>query len=226
VDFRDQLLRSALTPIRLELISPRATEYTTPHRDARDPDHYHPPAPLGPPSTTWHVAVTAAGSDAVLARYRRELNAARELTGREEDDFWSGVREFPANVASRHRNAMLMQLNFRPSALEQALTGAEHAAIEQNCLPAIVGRAGTGSLLVAFIPLSVDPPSAMQFANSASALRGALPSDSSCSVLRCPIEAKPHFDVWGTTPTDRSVMLAVKRAMDPVEILNRGRFLL
>ena len=89
-----------------------------------------------------------------------------------------------------------------------------------------VGRAALGALTIPLIPLSVDPPSAMQYANAASALRGALPEDGSAYVLRCPIEAKAHFDVWGSTPTDRSMMLAVKRALDPADILNRGRFLL
>jgi glycolate oxidase FAD binding subunit len=225
IQFRDRVVTSALSPIRLEIVSPRAMEYLGEHQDPRDPDHYHPPAPLSAPETTWRIAVTAAGSDAVLARYRRELGATREWTGREEDEFWRGLLKFQENVALRHRNAMLMQVSVPPQAVEQALAGADTAAIEQNCLCAVVGRAALGSFAVALIPLSVDPPSAMQFANSASAIRGALPHDGSAYVLRCPIEAKEHFDVWGSTPTDRSMMLAVKRAMDPQEILSRGRFL-
>jgi glycolate oxidase FAD binding subunit len=225
VAFRDRVARSALTPLRFELISPRATEYIAPLGDPRDPDHYHPAAPLPAHETAWRVALTAAGSDAVLARYRRELGDAAELRGREEDDFWQGLREFQANVATRHRNAMLMQLNLPAASVEAALAGAERAAVEQNCLCAIVGRA-MGSLVVALVPLSVDPPSAMQYANAASAMRAALPPDGTGYVLQCPIEAKDHFDVWGSTPTDRTMMLAVKRALDPQAILSQGRFLL
>ena len=230
ITFRDHIATSALTPIRFELLSPRAMEYVAPqsgtHSEARDPDHYHPAAPVAAPETTWRVALTAAGSDAVIARYRRELSADRELTGSEEGDFWRGQHDFEANVAARHRNAMVMQLSVPASAVEAALAGAERAAVEQNSMFAAVGRAVLGSLTVAIIPLSVDPPSAMQYANAASAIRGALPPDGSAYVLRCPIEAKSHFDVWGSTPTDRSMMIAVKRALDPGDILNRGRFLL
>jgi len=229
VAFRDRLVHSALTPIRLELISPRATEYIVPHgvaqNVARDPDHYHPSAPVPAPETAWRIALTAAGSDAVLARYRRELGGARELAGREEDEFWNGFRDFHAGVATRHRNAMLMQVNVPPASVEGALAGAERAAVEQNCICAVLGRAATGSLMLALVPLSVDPPSAMQYANAASAIRAALPPDGTAYVLQCPIEAKEHFDVWGSTPTDRAMMLAVKRALDPHEVLNRGRFL-
>ncbi|MBI2678617.1 MAG: FAD-binding oxidoreductase [Candidatus Koribacter versatilis] len=226
IGFRDRIMASALTPIRFEIVSPRAMEYVAAHSDARDPDHYHPEAPVAAPDTSWSIVLTAAGSDAVLARYRRELSAARELTGSAEHDFWNGQLDFHANVAARHRNAMLMQLSVPARAVEAALAGAEHAAVEQNAMCAALGRAALGSLTVAVIPLSVDPPSAMQYANAASAIRASLPPDGSAYVLRCPIEAKAHFDVWGSTPTDRSTMLAVKRALDPAEILNRGRFLL
>jgi glycolate oxidase FAD binding subunit len=226
IAFRDRVAASALTPIRFEIVSPGAIEYIAAHREPRDPDHYHPPSPVGPHQTSWRIALTAAGSDAVLARYRRELALDRELTGREEEEFWSGLHAFQENVAARHRNAMLLLLSMPAHAVRSALEGAQRAATEQNCLFAALGRAALGALTVALVPLSVDPPSAMQYANAASAIRAALPPDASAYVLRCPIEAKAHFDVWGSTPTDRSMMVAVKRALDPGEVLNRGRFLL
>ena len=65
----------------------------------------------------------------------------------------------------------------------------------------------------------------MQYANCVSAFRGLLPPGSSAEVAQCPTEAKHHFDVWGTTPTDVNMMRAVKRAIDPNNILNRGRFI-
>ena len=88
-----------------------------------------------------------------------------------------------------------------------------------------MGRVGIGALVLAFIPLSVDPPSAMQYANAISALRSALPLDSAVVVSRCPQQAKLHFNVCGSSPTDLECMRAVKRALDPKGIFNRGRFL-
>ena len=64
----------------------------------------------------------------------------------------------------------------------------------------------------------------MLYANAVSDLRGALPRDASAVVTRCPRECKIHFNLWGTTPTDLDSMRAVKRAMDPGNVLNRGRF--
>jgi FAD/FMN-containing dehydrogenase len=56
-------------------------------------------------------------------------------------------------------------------------------------------------------------------------LRGRLPRDATATVVRCPKEAKNHFDVWGSTPTDKKLMRGIRAAMDPNHILNRGRFL-
>jgi FAD/FMN-containing dehydrogenase len=52
-----------------------------------------------------------------------------------------------------------------------------------------------------------------------------LPRDASLVVTRCPTEAKTHFSVWGSTPNDLEIMRAIKRAFDPADVLNRGRFL-
>lgn len=227
-NFRRTLLRSQLAPLALELISPRAWEYMMDDSAPRDPDVHLPAGRITPPPTEWRLAIRAGGSDAVLTRYARELGSAgaEELNGEADARFWARHAEFGARVLRRHRNAMLLQLALPLRDVEPALLAAEHVGLDYNLLSAAVGRAATGVLLLALFPLAVDPPSAMHFANAASALRGALPRDSSAVVLRCPLEAKRHFDVWGTTPTDLSLMKQVKRALDPNNILNRGRFML
>jgi FAD/FMN-containing dehydrogenase len=65
----------------------------------------------------------------------------------------------------------------------------------------------------------------MQFADCAAAFRALLPPGSSAEVAHCPKEAKAYVDVWGPTPTDVALMKAVKHAIDPNNILNRGRFI-
>jgi glycolate oxidase FAD binding subunit len=224
--FRDRLLRSVVSPICMELVSPRAQEYLREPPPVRDVDHVEPQAPVKLEAAAWRVLVRAAGSDAVLARYRRELGSAasQELTGDVEAACWRRVLRFEQSVLARHHNAMLMNVSLPLSAVAGALAAAERA-LDNNFLPAAVGRFGAGSLGIAFLPLLVDPPSAMQYVAAASAFRGALPRDVSAVVARCPREAKLHFDVWGSSPTDRECMRKVKRALDPAGILNRGRFL-
>ncbi|HEV2021204.1 MAG TPA: FAD-binding oxidoreductase [Terriglobales bacterium] len=223
--FRDRLLRSALSPICLELVSPRAEEYLREAPPPRNVDDLHPVAPVELEAGAWRVLVRAAGSDAVLARYRRDLSSAvsEELAGEADAAFWRQFLRFEDAVLKRHHNAMMVNVSLSLSAVAGALAAAERA-LDNNFLPAAVGRFGAGSLALAFLPLLVDPPSAMQYVAAVSAFRGALPRDASAVVVRCPREAKLYFDVWGSSPTDRESMRKVKRALDPAGVLNRGRF--
>lgn len=225
--FRAFLFQSPLTPICMEIISPRAPEYLSDPGPVHDPDDYAPDYPLFLPPVRWQIVLRAAGSDNVLARYARELGQAltQTLEGAAEEQYWSWISHFEESVLARHRNAMIIYTHLAIQSVGAALQALERAAPDYNLIPAAVGRAATGHLVLALMPLSVDPPSAMQYANCISAFRGMLPPGSSAEVAQCPVEAKPHFDVWGTTPTDVNMMRAVKRAIDPKNILNRGRFI-
>ena len=227
LEFRGRVFRSPLTPLCLEIISPRAPEYLCDPPQVRDADSYVPAQPVGAPSSEWKIVLCAAGSDNVLARYRRDLGSSvtRTLDGAAETQFWSWVSGFEYAILTRHPNAMVMYTHLSIQNVGPAVQALERVAVDYNFIPAALGRAATGNLILGFIPLSVDPPSAMQYANCVSAFRGMLPPGSSAEVAHCPKEAKPHFNVWGSTPTDLELMKGIKRAMDPNNILNRGRFI-
>lgn len=227
VAFRDFILKSPLAPICLEIISPHAPEYLCDPPTPRDPDDYAPSQPVSIPPATWHIALRATGSDNVLGRYRRELGAqiARELEGSAEEQYWSWVSHFEYGVLGRHRNALVIYTHVSIQNEKVAIEALERVAPDYNFVPMMVGRAVSGNLIMGFAPLAVGPPSAMEYANCTSAFRGLLAAGSSAIVRHCPKEAKGHFDVWGSTPTDTAMMRAVKNAMDPKKILNRGRFI-
>jgi glycolate dehydrogenase FAD-binding subunit len=225
--FRGKVLKSPLAPMCLEIISSRAQEYLCDPPQVRDADNYAPETPLQEFSSQWQIVLRAAGTDSVLDRYRRELGSAvaRELEGESEHQFWNWVSHFEYAVLGRHRNAMVVYTHLAIQDVAPAIEALERVAPEHNFLPIVLGRAATGNLVIALVPLPVDPPSAMQYANFVSAFRGMLPPGSSAEVAHCPKEAKLYFDVWGSTPTDVDMMKAVKRALDPNNILNRGRFI-
>ena len=227
-DFLAKLRGSALGPICCELESPRAAEYLREQPSAPREVEEVAPGSFSTKSAqadrAWRILVRATGSESVLDRYRRKLGG-RELRGAEETELWRHISNFQVAVTARHQNAMVMHVHLPPAAVHNAVLAAETAGLDNNLFAPTVGRVAIGSLVIAFVPLSVDPPSAMQFANAASAFRATLPRDASAVVVRCPKEAKPHFDVWGSSPTDLAAMRAVKRALDPNDILNRGRFL-
>jgi glycolate oxidase FAD binding subunit len=228
LQFRTKMFQSPLTFLSMELISPQGPEYLSEAREPNDPDHYAPSAPVSLKPTTWQVALRATGSDNVLARYQRDLGSVVTLLldGADEERFWKNVACFEQNVLGRHRNALVVYTHLAIQNVGPALHALERVATDYNFIPAVVGRAATGNLVIALLPLSVDPPSAMQYANCVSAYRGMLPQGSSAEVAHCPVEAKGHFDIWGTSTSDITMMRAVKNAIDPKNILNRGRFII
>jgi glycolate oxidase FAD binding subunit len=227
VAFRNLVLRSPLWPMCVELISPRALEYLRDQPVARDPDDHAPAQPLDSSGSEWQIVVRMAGSDTVLARCHRELGTAvaRELDGAAETQFWSWVSQFEYGVLDRHRNAMIITAHATIQNVEATVQALERSAPDYNFLPAMLGRAATGTLIMGFIPLPVDPPAAMQYVSCASAFRALLPPGTSAMVTYCPKEAKPRFDVWGSTPSDLELMRGIKRTLDPKNVLNRGRFI-
>ncbi len=81
IAFRDRVVRSPLSPMCLELVSPGARKLMRPEMT----------------EDAWVMCVRAAGSDAVLARYRKELGSAarKEIDGDGERKMWRVLEDFP-----------------------------------------------------------------------------------------------------------------------------------
>jgi FAD/FMN-containing dehydrogenase len=243
--FRNRVMCSPLAPLCLEMVSPHAQVMMQESPKSGETRVGHPAPKPGEvrvghstgetragqsrikDSQTWRVLVRAGGSDAVLARYRAELGSAvaREVDGEEDRELWRRVTEFPRVLFERSQNAMLVRVDVALQDVGPVLEATERAAIDNNFVCAAVGRIGVGALLVGLAPIAAEPPSAMQYVNAASFLRGVAPRDGSAIVLRCPVEAKRHFSVWGSTPNDLETMKSIKHVFDSKNILNRGRFL-
>lgn len=191
---RERVMASPLSPICLELLSPRATE-----------------------SSAWAIALRAGGSDRVLARYASELGSqvTKTLEGAPEQQLWAQIELLGDHAP------LTVSLNIPPDAALTLLQLAERTCEENHIELTAWGRIGIGSLLLAF-----DGGMAESYLAGVRAIREAAPRDASVVVTRCPSALKPDINVWGASPTDRKAMTAVKRALNPNDILNRGRFLL
>jgi glycolate oxidase FAD binding subunit len=225
IAYRDRLrtmLRHAY--MAMEIISPRAHEYLV-DQEVRDPDDYAPSQPVQQ-ITHWSMATRVSASGAVLGRYRRELRTDAIHEIRHDADFWRRMSDFEVRVTATHRNAMALYASAPIAEVESIITAAERVAPEYTMLFAGIGRVTTGNLVLCMMPLAVDPPSAVAFANAVSALRGQVSRNVSIVAARCPEESKLHFDVWGGSPNDRALMKSVRASLDPHAILNRGRYII
>jgi glycolate oxidase FAD binding subunit len=88
IEKRDAILRGALQPFAVDLLSPGASE-----------------------GNRYVLAVRAGGSRAVLERYARELGGAEAIEGRVEDTFWERVREFTPAFLARHPDGIVLRVS-------------------------------------------------------------------------------------------------------------------
>ena len=211
IAFRNRVVHSPLDPICLELVSPEARGLA-------------PGLGSGP---AWSICLRAAGSDAVLARYRSELGTAvsREVEGRGEHDLWQALSDFSPTVSERHPHSLVISMTLPLGDVQPLLDGLAMVAQSHNLTLATVGRVGVGHLLAAMWPAAQGEVTPANFVNAISELRNRLPRDVSMAVLHCPTEARDQVTAWGPEPAGLGSMRAVKLALDPRDILNRGRFL-
>lgn len=191
--FRDRVACSPLSPICLELVSPGARRMMRPEMA----------------SNAWLMCVCAAGSDSVLARYRKELGLAvsRELEGDGEIKMWRAIGSFAkVSVALRfHVNVPLHDVLVAVETLN-SVSGISSADI------GMIGRVGVGHLLVA-VPDAIGVLS-----------RGI---DALINVLRArftdiSIKVEGTSNPWSVPNSSLASVTAVKRALDPNNVL-RGR---
>jgi glycolate oxidase FAD binding subunit len=204
VAFRDRVVRSPLSPMCLELVSPVARKMMRPER-AHD---------------AWLICVRGAGSDAVLRRYQKELGSAitRELEGDEERRMWRALQDFPQR-RDRAGDDMSWDTNHRINIavpprdairVIETLQGVDSA---DEVEVGMTGRIGVGHIQA--LVWDRKPGASDALGVVVDALRGNL--DESIT-MKVDGAANP----WPIAPANLASMRAVKHALDPNNVL-RGR---
>ncbi|MGA2690054.1 MAG: FAD-binding oxidoreductase [Candidatus Korobacteraceae bacterium] len=208
IQYRNAVLRSPLSPMCLELVSPQAAALL----------------PGGGRSgKVWSICLRAAGSDVVLARYRKELGTAIsvEVDGHNEHDVWRAIEDFSNTLPERNPGSVLISLSLPLADVLPVLNDLESVATSNHLTFAAIGTVGVGRLLAGLWPAGEQA----NLGDAVSAFRERLPRDVSASILHCPEEMRRQSSAWAKTPTHSDSMKAVKQALDAKDILNRGRFL-
>ena len=214
--FRDIVMRSPLSPMCLEIVSPRALGQVQSSMASNG---------------AWLIAVRANGSDAVLARYRSELGSAvtLELEGDKEAEMWRAIANFPIGTEEEQDLKRFPQIRWLIPVVSihvplaevgDAIERLNHLMIPDVISMAMVGRVGTGHLLVLLRMENPELPFGWHNA-VVDKLRDLLSPHASL-LMR---SGSHPLGFWPMTPTDLKSMRAVKMALDAKDILNRGRFL-
>jgi glycolate oxidase FAD binding subunit len=202
VEFRDRVMRSPLSPMCLELVSPGARKFMRPEMT----------------DNAWVMCVRASGSDAVLARYRKELGAAitRELDGEGESGMWRAIEDFPAvSRGGQDKGASdgdTLAINALPKDTIAIIECTNAAASRSGLAVGMIGRVGVGHILAKILRRENGSY------GSTATLIDALQESFAGIGMKAGGAAGP----WPVAPASLASMRAVKQALDPNNIL-RGR---
>ncbi len=188
----------------LELVSPGARKLMRPQMT----------------SDAWVICVRAAGSDAVLARYRKELGSAvtREVEGADETGMWRAIENFAhategEGVLSSRSVASQIDVMTPPREVGTAISAITEAASNLGIELGMVGRVGVGHLQVVTSPDAAHS----QTMRLVQALHERLGSEANVTV-------SSGMNPWPIAPPYLDSMRAVKQALDAKNVL-RGRAL-
>ena len=189
IERRNSLVRGVLQPLAIDLLSPAAA------------------ARLG--SRGYLIAVRAGGSQAVLARYARELDRAEQLSGDRDVQVWQQIREFSPEFLRRQPGGIVVRVSTSLSGIGDVLRIATGPCI---------ARAASG---VTYLYVT-------SWQGAAPILKAATERGWSAAVEYAPDEIRSAKELWfspacGLESASFAMMKKVKHMFDPKAVLNRSR---
>ena len=230
-DMRNRIARSALTPLTMEIVSPRVAELFESEAASR-----YEPVPMPPnviSRTEWALTAGYAGNDDVLKRYAADLQRMAEEAGATglavvTDDLLRPVfnrkREFVPIVLGSSPAATVVKMSVLPMRLAGVLASAQRVA-ESNALPWAAMARGFGVIYFALLPDELKEDAKARAAKAIGAIHAACAELGGHSTIPwCPADWKIALKIWGPPRPDFALMQKVKQVFDPHGVLSPGRF--
>lgn len=186
--------------------------------------------PIG--QAEWSVAVSVAGNERVLERSADDLQAmahsanAVAFSGLDAVaalELRAAIREFPALVATKFTNRVLVKFTALPTEMAETVQMLKTTATERG-LPCAVLARGVGVIYFALLPTERDATTMAQLARCAKEIVSAAGKNNRGMILQSPLELKREVNVWGKPGEDFPLMQRVKQAFDPHGVFAPGRF--
>jgi glycolate oxidase FAD binding subunit len=172
-------------------------------------DILSPPAAARVDGNGFVLAIRAAGSSKVLARYKRELSDAQILQGDDETEWWKCVTEFPADFLRWQPDGVVIRLG-------TPLTGI--GTLLKLVPGTLICRAGSGVSYAYLSSWEAAPP----------ILATAAEQGWTAVVEHAPDDVRSTKELWveRANPGSKAafaMMEKIKRMFDPATLLNRSR---
>jgi glycolate oxidase FAD binding subunit len=229
-DMRHRIARSALTPLTMEIVSPRVAELF----ESETASRYEPaPMPANVISRTeWALTVGYAGNDDVLKRCATDLQRIAEEAGATgsvvlADNLrpaFNRKREFVPIALGSSPAATIVKMSVLPMRMAGVLASAQRVA-ESSALPWAAMARGLGVIYLALLPAERNEDAKARTAKVTDAMHtGCAELGGHSTIPWCPAEWKSALKIWGPPRADFALMQKVKRVFDPHGVLSPRRF--
>ncbi len=185
---RDALLASILRPLAMDVVNP--------------------PAAVRIGHSGYLLAARAGGSSKVLDRYARELTGSQRLTERDDDLFWTKLREFSPDFLRGEPSGVILRASTPLSEMGKLMQ-----SVSAPCL----SRAGSGVTYVYLNAWQETPPLWKEIADHRWAAVTEFAPNAVRSSEKLWQSAKPDLE------SSFDMMKSVKQMFDPANLLNRSR---
>jgi glycolate oxidase FAD binding subunit len=231
VEMRHRVACSTLTPLTMEILSPRVADLFSSETAARIGTGPMPPGVIS--AKHWALTSGYSGNEKVLARYEadfrrmaEELDAvsATVLDENTRPPAFSRKREFIPIALSASPATTIMKISVLPARMNEILAQVQRAA-ESNSLHWAALARGIGVIYLALLPQERNEVAGDRVANTTSQiLAAAAKLEGHATIPWAPSEWKGALEIWGLTRNDFAEMQKVKRVFDPHGIMAPGRF--
>jgi glycolate oxidase FAD binding subunit len=229
LEMRHRIAQSALTPLTMEILSPRVAELFSSDAATRCERAAMPSNVLS--NTEWALTTGYAGNEPVLERYAKDLqriaqeSAATGVSILAENlpPVWARKREFIPIALASSPATIIVKVSVLPMRMNQAL-GAAQTAAESNDLHWAAMARGLGIIYFAILPSDHTEDCRQRVASATTAIQEACAKlGGHATIPWAPAEWKATLQIWGPPRADAAQMQKLKSVFDPQKILSPGR---
>lgn len=216
-DLRRSILNSPIDLMRMVLL------------DAEAANAVHAAAGLDQPRREPEIWLEAGGSESVIERILKELDAIGRAVGarvqtREQakaEEVWRLISDFSSWLGDAYPGTVVLKGTMPIANSEEFLSLAQQEAQSEKIRMVSMTHSGVGVLHLGLL----NTQSASQTAGLIGRIRKAAEkAGGALIIISASAEVKAQVDVWGTTGSGFELMRKMKAAWDPKGILAPGRF--